>query len=858
MKSAVVSKHILFISACSLSSFAMANNISGIVKTENGELLNDGVVQVMGTNKRVPIQSDGRFSIEGLDTGEVELHVSAPSYVHSTTKLTLTTAGISDVEIEVSNASIEILDVTASAFHASSIESAAPVNVLAGDELKSKQSATLGETLKNEVGVHSTFYAGVTSSPIIRGLDGPRVLITQNGMDAGDASRVGPDHLVSTEASTATQIEVLRGPATLFYGSGAIGGVVNIVDERIPSDNQTEGEVSVSRNTNNSEEAFAGEYKSAVGDFAFNLQGFYRDSDSYRIPGYAESEEAHDDDHDDHDEDHDDEHGDEEHEGSKGIVENTQSRTQGFTFGGSYLLENGFIGASVEHQSSLYGIPGHAHGHEDEHEDEHDDEHGEEEVILGDMQQNRYQIASRLYLEDSIFTEFNGTLSFTNYTHAEIEDGEEGTRFSNDSLEGRFELLHQPIMGWRGGLSLHYKDSDFEAIGEEAFTPPSNTQSIGLGLIEEQHFGDWLIQLGARVERVEIDVPALQFADIELHSEHEEEHDEHDEEHHEEEHHDEHGDLSDLSGFSTASYTPFSLSAGAVWDFKPGYNFGVSYVAAERAPSTAELYAFGPHIGTSTYELGALFKVEEDGEIEINPAGLRKEKSQNIDISLRKFKGDFGFVINAFFNSVDDYYYAADTGFLLGEEHGHDEHDEDMHDDEAHHDDEHGDEEHGEEGHDEHGHEDELPVFAYVSEDVELYGLEAEFNWRVSNNIALKAQGDIVKTKIVSRGNENLPRTPPARFGLAVDYTETAWNASLQAMRYFDQNDVASFETATDGYTIVDFDFNYYMPMGSSELTFFAKARNLTDQEARVHTSFLKDLAPLPGRSFVLGVRANF
>lgn len=848
MKSAVVSKHLLFISACSFSSLAMANNINGIVKTESGELLSDGIVQVMGSNKRVPIQKDGSFSIQGLDAGEIELHVSAPRYVHATTKIVLTTAGIDDVEIEVSNASIEILDVTASAFHASSIESAAPVNVLAGDELKSKQSSTLGETLKNEVGVHSTFYAGVASSPIIRGLDGPRVLITQNGMDAGDASRVGPDHLVATEASTATQIEVLRGPATLFYGSGAIGGVVNIVDERIPSNGDTEGEVSLSRNTNNSEEAFDGEYKSSVGDFAFNLQGFYRDSDSYRIPGYAESEEAHDDEHDD---DHgDEEHGEEEHEGSKGIVENTQARTQGFTVGGSYLLKNGFIGASVEHQSSLYGIPGHAHGHEDEHDEEHDEAHeeGEEEVILGDMQQNRYQIASRLYLENSFFSEFNGNLSFTNYTHAEIEDGEEGTRFSNDSLEGRFELIHQPIMGWRGGLSLHYKDSDFEAIGEEAFTPPSNTQSIGLGLIEEQHFGDWLVQLGARVERVEIDVPALQFGDIELHSEDADEHDDHDDEHH-----DEHNDFTDLNGFSSASYTPISFSAGAVWDFKPGYNFGISYVSAERAPSTAELYAFGPHIGTSTYELGALFKVEEEGEIEINPAGLRKEKSQNIDISLRKFKGDFGFVINAFFNSVDDYYYAADTGFVLGEEHEHDEHGDEMHDDEAHH-----DEEHAEEAHDEHEHSDELPVFAYVAEDVELYGLEAEFNWRVSNNLAFKAQGDIVKTKIVSRNNENLPRTPPARFGLAVDYTETAWNASLQAMRYFEQSDVASFESSTDGYTIVDFDFNYYMPIGASELTFFAKARNLTDEEARVHTSFLKDLAPLPGRSFVLGVRASF
>lgn len=849
-KKSLLSRSLLLCYAVSFGQFAHANTISGVVKSDDGKVITNGSVQVMGSNIKVALNDKGEFKLNNLVLGDVELHVSAPSYVHTTSKYELTESGLNNVSLQVSQASIEIFDVTASAFHASSIESASPVNVLAGEELRAKQAATLGDTLKNEVGVHSTFYAGVASSPIIRGLDGPRVLITQNGMDAGDASRVGPDHLVSTEVSTATQVEVLRGPATLFYGSGAIGGVVNIVDERVPDSLGSGGEVTVARNTNNSEESIAGDVKTSVGNFALDFQGFYRDGDSYRIPGFAESEQAHDDEHEG------DEHGEHE-EGSFGIVENTQARTQGFTVGGSYILDNGFIGASIEHQSSLYGIPGHAHGdeHEGEEHDEHDDdEHAEdeheEEVVLGDMQQNRYQIASRLQLDSSVFSEFNGTLSFTNYTHAEIENGEEGTRFSNDSAEARVELLHKPIKGWRGGVSLHYKDSDFEAIGDEAFSPPSSTRSLGLGLIEEQHFGNWLIQLGARIERVEIDVPALQFEQLELHNENEAEH--HDDEHGEDEgHHDD--EFSILAGSSSLKYTPVSLSAGAVWDFTQGYNFGISYVSAQRAPSTAELFSFGPHIGTQTYELGALFTLDEEGDITIGAQSLDEERSQNIDVSIRKFEGDFGFVINAFYNQVDDYYYAADTGFVVGEEeHGHEDEYQENHMDEH-------DDEHMGEDEEKHGHSDEgLPVFAYVTEDVELYGMEAEFNWLATENLTIKAQGDFVRAKIRGTNQANLPRTPPARIGLSLDYQETQWKASIQAMKHFKQDNIASFESPTDGYTMLDFDFSYYKPIGQQELTFFVKGRNLTDEKARVHTSFLRDLAPLPGRAFVLGVRTNF
>ncbi|MFQ3248671.1 MAG: iron complex outermembrane receptor protein [Glaciecola sp.] len=807
----------------SASFYAQAQTLSGVVVNKLGEPLKDGSVQIMGTNLSADIQANGSFIFEDVKPGDIEVHVASSTYIHSKTELSIPESGLFDVEIIVEKSSIEIFDVTASAFHASTIESAAPVSVISGDELRKKQASTLGDTLKNEVGVHSTFYGSVASSPIIRGLDGPRVLVTQNGLDSGDASRVGPDHVVATDASTATQIEVLRGPATLFYGSGAIGGVVNVVDQRIPDNNDWEGEVATDRNTNNSEETFSANLKGGKGSLAFNLQAFYRDADDYRIPGFAENPELHDD-----EEMHDEDEAHNEEAESKGVVENSASNSKGITVGASYLMENGHVGFSVEHLSSLYGVPGHAHS--------------EDETVEGDLQQNRYQISSKHQLDSEWFSALNTGFAYTDYQHAEIEDGQIGTVFGNISQEARIELIHQTIAGWRGGFSFHYKASDFEAIGDEAFTPPSETRNFGLGIIEEQHFGDVLFQLGARIEKVKIDVPSIQLNVPEFIAEHSDA--EHDEEAHDEEH-EETADFGFLNS-SSASFTPISASIGAVWDFTTGYNLGLSFVHAQRAPSSAEVYSFGPHIGTSTYEVGTFYTLNDEGEVALNESGLNVEKSNNIDISLRKFSGEFGFVLNAFYNQVQDYYVASNTSFVFEGEHEHDEH-----------------EELEEEPNDEHmheAHEDELPVYLYSADDVDLYGFEAQLNWQATASLQIQAQADMVRSKLKEqRGNSRyLARTPPSRLGLSANYVFGNWQAELSLHRYFAQDRLAEFETATDAYSLLDLDLNYVTSYKNTDVTFYLKGRNLADEEARVHTSFLKDLTPVQGRSFVLGARLQF
>src|SRR5690606_37112078 len=260
---------------------------SGVVRDAQGRAISGAVIEVVGSNLSISANENGEFVLPQLSSKHIELHVKAPHYMHRTFDLD---ADDPSLELVLNRTVMDVINVIGLPWHASNMESAQPVNVLSGEQLRDRQAATLGDTLKYEVGVHSSYYGPVSSSPIIRGLEGPRVLITQNGLDAGDASRVGPDHAVAAEATTARQIEILRGPATLFYGSGAIGGVVNVVDDRVPQSTDTMGEWRVQHDDVANDKLASGSITTGAGNIAVHLDGFWRESDNYKIPGAAEVE----------------------------------------------------------------------------------------------------------------------------------------------------------------------------------------------------------------------------------------------------------------------------------------------------------------------------------------------------------------------------------------------------------------------------------------------------------------------------------------------------------------------------------------------------------------------------------------
>ena len=798
--------------AVTASSQLCAEQVQGTVVDQQGKIVVGANIKIMGTNKSVFTNEQGTFTLT-VKPGQHELHAVAQNFVHASIKINVLANENTNISIPLDKSAIEIIDVSATPFHSSNIESALPITVLHGESLRMRQANTLGDTLKKEVGVHSNFHGGVASTPIIRGLDGPRVLITQNGLDAGDASRVGPDHAVSTETSTTERIEVLRGPATLFYGSGAVGGVVNLVDERIPTSTETKGEWLAEHNSNNAQELISGSINSGTGNIAVHADAFYRESDNYQIPEKNGVDE----------------------------VENSAAETSGFTLGASYLLNNGFVGLSYQNLEQEYGIPGHSHG-------------DKAVAVFADLTQNRWQLLNELNFDNSVIKSLNTKVAYTDYRHSEIELGIAGTTFDNETIETRLELLHQDFADWRGGLSVHFKQSDFTAVGAEAFTPPSKTSSIALAWLEERHFGDVLLQLGARVERTEVTagkvrLPALEL--VEQHDEHEAEgHEGHDHDEHEHDH-DAHNEQMHniVRNFAVEHvFTPVSLSAGLVWDFTDGYNIGLSLSHSERAPSASELLSFGPHIGTGSYEVGALFSLHDDHGEEahfgLTDHDVVMETAKNIDLSLRKFKGDFGFILNAFYNKIDDYYYEQATHFSAGDGHDHD---------------------HGEHDHDEHNHGDEhgeeeishtLPLFLFTAQDVTLHGFEAQAVWQINNEFSWKVQGDIIRARVNSGGS--LPRTPPARLTTEFNYQGNNISADLFVSRYFEQTHTAALENSTDSYVMVDANVNYHFSIGQHDLSVYLKGTNLTDEYAQVHTSFLKELTPLAGRSIAVGIRGSF
>jgi iron complex outermembrane receptor protein len=706
---------------------------------------------------------------------------------------------------------IEKLIITASPLGRSVLQSTTPVSILSGEELEKNQSATLGETLKSVPGVNSTYFGPVASSPIIRGLDGPRVKVLQNGMDSSDASRVGPDHIATTEASTATQIEVLRGPSTLLYGSGAIGGVVNVVDNRLPKTRQEglSGKVSALHDTVSNERTVSTDINGGQDKFAWHLDAFSRKSDDYDIPDFTLED------------------GD-----IIDTLENSDIDSQGFTLGAGWIGDDVTLSLAYGRLETDYGIPGHAHdeheeeGHDDEegHEEEgHDEEMEDEEAVFARMKQDRFQSVIDWKNLSGWFTEAHWHNAYTEYQHSEIEGGEVGTTFKNDSLESRLWAKHAAVGGWQGVVGLHYKNSDFSAVGEEAFTPSTESISNALFVLEEKTIGDFLWQLGARLEHVSHKPDNTFFTNSEVDA-----------------------------NFDDVSYTANSLSAGFVYQVDENQSFAVNYAHSERAPSSAEIFSNGIHISTSTFEVGAGFDLviddsdPDDLEFTLLQSNqeTKKEVSNNLDLTYRVQTEHLHANFSVFYNQVDSYLFQQNTGLEFHE-----------------HEEEHAGEELEAEGHEDEEHEEEgLPVYVFNQQDAKLYGFEAEVDWHLNDNLRVSAFTDFTRAKLTNSNveNTNLPRIPSMRFGTEFHWEQGNWHAELGATYYSKQDKIADFETQTDGYTLVSAAFNYYLSLDDTDMKFYLKANNLTNELARVHSSFLKDDAPLPARSFVLGAKVSF
>lgn len=486
------------------------------------------------------------------------------------------------------------------------------VAVVRGDDLVHRRQATLGETLSGLPGVNSDTFGGGASRPVIRGQTAPRVKVLTDGAAVLDASEVSPDHAVSGEPLLLEGVEILRGPSALIYGGGAIGGAVNLLDQKVPTrlpEGGHEGVAELRLGSADDERSAVLGLTAGFGSFAVRIEAAGRRSNDYDVPFYTPTHADH-----EHEEGHEDE------PAGFDRLEGSFNDTRTLTLGGSWIGARGYLGAAFTEQRSEYGLPGHSHeyeschphgsslhcgGHDhgdDDHDHDHDHEH--EGAPTVDLVSRRVDVRGEIRDPFAGVERIRFRGGFTDYRHHEIDDGEIATTFSNEGHDARVEVQHAPIAGFRGVVGVQNGRSDFAAIGTESFIPESRIDTNALFVVEEYRLGDWRFEGAIRQEWQD----------------------------------------ASAKGRASRSHDPFSISAGASWTVAPGYVISAGVARSQRAPTAQEMYARGVHLATNTYEIGSV--------------DLDVETVQSFELGLRKTAGDLTFSASAYRYDYDGYIYA--------------------------------------------------------------------------------------------------------------------------------------------------------------------------------------------------------
>ncbi|QIC60666.1 TonB-dependent receptor [Acinetobacter schindleri] len=500
----------------------------------------------------------------------------------------------------------------------------------------SEHATTIGDALADELGVYSNQFGTGASRPVIRGQDGPRVKVLQHASETADVSTLSPDHAVTVDPILAKQVEVIRGPSTLLYGAGTVGGLVNVTDQKIPTqmpEDGLEGTVGLRYNSGSDEKLASAGVTAGIGEnFALRVEGSKRKTNDYIAPDYVVEEP----------------HGDHSHFHKERRVDNTFAEGQTVNIGGSWIHDRGFVGLSYSNRQDQYGLPGHSHEYHgcvlhgdhfhgcptpDDSDAPAHEEHGGPWV---DLKSERYEVRTELEQPFAGFEKLRAHASFTDYEHDELEENEVISNFKSKGYDGRLELVHVPVAGWVGVIGTqisqqkinlaasehdHHEDGDEDdeehhVHGSGVVMPDTRTQKYSLFALEHKQLGDVHVELGARVDHQKVKVDSEQ---------------------------------KDYSG------TGVSASAAANWEFAPNYKLSIVGSHQQRLPLAQELYADGLHFATNTYELG-------------NP-DLDKETSNNLELGLH-YEGDkLDYHVHVYHNWFDDYIYGetvAQNGNLRG------------------------------------------------------------------------------------------------------------------------------------------------------------------------------------------------
>jgi iron complex outermembrane recepter protein len=691
-------------------------------------------------------------------------------------------------------AEAERVVVSGGAIEQSETDKAQSVSILTEDNLKLQTAPTLGDTLSTQPGVGGSDFTAGASRPVIRGQADNRVRVLNNGTEVFDVSNLSPDHAPSVSTLLSQSIEVVRGPATILYGSGAIGGVVNVTDNLIPVEQPAErlsGEVDSRFDSVDLERSGAMALTlSPFQHFVIHAEGSLLRADDRSIPGFAldqriraelTPEQRH----------------DNGFGGNPfGTVPNTMVETKDFGVGASYVWDKGYFGASYSRFLSYYGVPN----------DPEVDEPGVPPARVHlNVRKDQYNVRSSIIEPLPWFSVANLKFVYTDYKHDELDNNKVGATFKTNGFDSRIELVHKPIGLIDGSIGSQVFYKELSVLGEEAFLQPSTTLSVAGFVFEEVKLAPVRLQFGARVES---DAISIDSSDPELTS------------------------LTSPSQ-KDQEFLPISGAAGAIYDFAKDWQLALNLAYSQRAPTAEELFARGPHDATFQFIIG-----DPNLDVEIN---------RTVDLSLRRTAGRVTGFISGFYTSYDGFIDFNPTGeiedglqvfvytpknatFYGGEGRA------DFHllpleltrPSE--------------------------PSDAKSVKNVIMGGQET--TQKNPNDLYLRLQADYVHAEDSS--GEPLPRITPFRYGVSLNYESEHWTASIEGWRVDAQNRVAEFETPTPGYTFLNASIGYKFQWGRTYNYVFARGTNLLDAEGRDHLSFLKEVLPLPGRGVVVGLRTTF
>lgn len=703
-----------------------------------------------------------------------------------------------------------------------------PVQVLADDELAHRRQGGLGETLAGLPGVHLDNFGGGASRPVIRGQTTPRIEILTDGANLFDVSSISPDHAITTDPLLLDAIEIQRGPAAIRYGGNATNGAINLIDSKVPKAVPVvglTGATEVRYGTGDEEKTVVGRVTAGFGQFAVHAEAARRRADDYNVPRAS----------------------------GTGTLQDSFANSTSYAFGTSWITPKGYLGAAFTRVENEYGLPGHSHATSACHGDYYFDRlefhcrpHGsiDYNVTTPDdltafirLRSDRVDVRGDYddLLPGLAHLRLRG--SYTDYRHYEIDGATLFARFTNEVWDGRIELTHQPLLGFTGTLGVQYTDATFSGLDVNDLHRPSTdyfgfsgtlqrrTENVGVFLSERRSFGDINIEIAARKDwrTIRTPIPGPFFTNVPAADQ---------------------GNFIDYYGPNwreiieadqrtywpdnnpDLKHNPFAASLGVTWNVQAGYAVALALSHSERGPSVRELFANGMNLATNSYELGLTQSpadfLWDDFPIDFAPSMPDlMERTNSVNLTFRKTGGPLTFEVGLFYQGITDYIFARliqsnnETGVRAN-------------------------------------------MLAYNAADVDFRGIDGQVSYQFDPASRLTVFGDYVDTNI-RHNDDNLPRIPPGRLGARYEYTNGPVSGDLEYYHTFEQNKVASYETRTQGYDMLNATLSYRLDLGGAKnVELYVRGTNLLNELAFVHTSFVKDQSPLRGRNLTVGMRHAF